>query len=60
LWYNKENDAGAERMGYIYALWNWLKTDKTRRDFMDYVRAAVIIAAVMAMVRIMMDMITTL
>ncbi len=45
-------------MGYIYALWNWLKTDKTRRDFMDYVRAAIIIAAVMAMVRIMMDMIS--
>lgn len=47
-------------MGYFYALWNWLKTDKTRRDLMDYVRAAVIIAAVMAMVRIMLDMITTL
>ena len=46
-------------MGYFYALWNWLKTDKTRSDFMDYIRAAVIIAAVMAMVRIVMDMIST-
>jgi hypothetical protein len=47
-------------MGYIYALWNWLRTEKTRRDLMDYVRAAVIMAAVMAMVRIMLDMIITL
>ncbi len=47
-------------MGYIHALWNWLKTDKTRHDLMDYLRAAVVIAAVMAMVRIMVDMISTL
>jgi hypothetical protein len=46
-------------MGYIQALWNWLREDKTRRDLMDYVRAAVVIAAVMAMVRIVMDMIRT-
>jgi hypothetical protein len=43
-------------MGYMYALWNWLKTEKTRRDLMDYLRAAVVIAAVMAMVRIVWDM----
>ncbi|HWQ61837.1 MAG TPA: hypothetical protein VN521_05965 [Negativicutes bacterium] len=47
-------------MNYIRALWDWLRTEKTRRDLMDYVRAAVVIAAVMAMVRIVMDMISTL
>lgn len=43
-------------MGYIYALWNYLKTEKAKRDLLDYFRAAVIIAAVMAMVRIAIDM----
>jgi hypothetical protein len=47
-------------MIYLQALWNWLKSEKTRRDFADYVRAALVIAAVMAMVRIVMDMIYTL
>lgn len=47
-------------MIYIQALWNWLRTEKTRRDFLDYVRAAVVIAAVMAMVRIVLDMIRTM
>lgn len=47
-------------MIYIQALWNWLRTEKTRRDLKDYVRAAVVIAAVMAMVRIVLDMISTL
>ncbi|MDT8902238.1 hypothetical protein [Anaeroselena agilis] len=44
-------------MGYIHALWSWLKTEKTRHDLMDCLRAAVVIAAVMAMVRIVFDMI---
>jgi hypothetical protein len=44
-------------MGYIHALWNYLKTEKARMDLEDYIRAAVIIAAVMAMVRIIADMI---
>lgn len=45
-------------MGYRQALWHWLKTEKTRRDLMDYVRAAVVIAAVMAMVRVAWDMVS--
>lgn len=44
-------------MGYLNGLWNWLRTEKTRRDLMDYVRAALVIAAVMAMVRIAWDMV---
>lgn len=47
-------------MIYLQALWNWLRTEKTKRDLMDYVRAAVVIAAVMAMVRIVMDIVYTL
>jgi len=43
-------------MEYFSALWNWLKTDKTRQDLTDYIRAAVVIAAVMAMARIAWDM----
>ncbi|WP_198003893.1 hypothetical protein [Thermosinus carboxydivorans] len=42
-------------MGYFYALWNYLKTDKARYDLMDYIRAAIIIGAVMAMVRVLAD-----
>lgn len=44
-------------MGYIYALLNYLKTEKARMDLQDFLRAVVIIAAVMAMMRIMADMI---
>ena len=47
-------------MGYFYGIWNYLKTEKARRDIGDYVRAAVIIAAVMAMVRIIVDMLRQL
>lgn len=47
-------------MIYLQALWNWLRTEKTKRDLMDYVRAAVVIAAMMAMVRIVMDIVYTL
>lgn len=43
-------------MALLSALWNYLKTEKARRDLMDWIRAAVIIAAVMAMVRIIADM----
>jgi hypothetical protein len=43
-------------MGYFNALWNYLKTEKGKRDLEDYVRAAVIIAAAMAMVKIIADM----
>lgn len=43
-------------MGYLYAIINYLKTEKARHDLLDYVRAAVIIAAVIAMVRIIVDM----
>ncbi|MBP2644659.1 MAG: hypothetical protein H6Q75_99 [Firmicutes bacterium] len=44
-------------MGYLYSLWNYLKTEKARRDFLDYIRAIIIIAAVMAMVRIALDLV---
>ncbi len=61
IWYNKgEVTAGAEGMVYVRALWNWLRTEKTKRDLLDCVRAAVVIAAVMAMVRIVLDMINML
>jgi hypothetical protein len=43
-------------VGYIYAILNYLKTEKARHDLVDYIRAAIIIAAVMAMVRIILDM----
>lgn len=43
-------------MSYLYAIINYLKTEKARHDVLDYVRAAVIIAAVIAMVRIIVDM----
>ena len=40
-------------MGYFYAVINYLKTDKARYDIMDYTRAAIIIAAVMAVLSIL-------
>jgi predicted aconitase with swiveling domain len=42
-------------VGYLYALVNYLKTEKARHDIMDYVRAIIIMGAVMAMIRIMLD-----
>lgn len=44
-------------MGYLRSLWNYLKTEKGRHDFVDYVRAMVIMAAAMAMLRIATDLI---
>jgi len=44
-------------MGYVTAISNYLRTDKGKHDFWDYVRAIVIMAAVMAMVRVLWDMI---
>jgi hypothetical protein len=43
-------------MGYLQALVNYLKTDKARWDLVDTIRAIVVIAAMMAMVRIIVDM----
>lgn len=43
-------------MGYIRAIRNYLQTEKGRHDFVDYIRAALIMAAVMAMARIILDM----
>lgn len=42
-------------MGYIISIVNYLKTEKARHDLMDYLRAAVIMFAVMAMLRIILD-----
>lgn len=44
-------------MGYFYSLLNYLKTDKGRHDCLDYLRAIVIICAVMAGIRILIDII---
>lgn len=43
-------------MDYLYSLWSYLKTEKVRFEIIDYIRAAVVIASVMAMVRIIWDM----
>ncbi len=44
-------------MGYLQSLWKYLKTEKGRHDFTDYVRAIVIMAAVMAVLRIAVELI---
>ena len=44
-------------MGYIYSMINYLKTDKGRHDFLDYMRAIVIMLAVMAGIRILIHII---
>ena len=45
-------------MGYLRAMWNYLRTPKGKFDFLDYIRAIIIIASVMAMIRIILDMLT--
>jgi hypothetical protein len=40
-------------MGYFHSLVNYLKTDKGKHDCLDYIRAIVIMAAVMAGIRIL-------
>lgn len=47
-------------MGYINALRNYLKTPKAKHDLLDYIRAIIVIAAVMATVRIALDMLHSL
>jgi len=44
-------------MGYFYSLVHYLKTDKGRHDCVDYLRAIVIMLAVMAGIRILIDII---
>lgn len=44
-------------MGYIYAILNYLRTEKARHDLFDYFRAAVIMAAAMAVIRIGLEII---
>lgn len=44
-------------MGYVYAIANYFRTDKGRHDLFDYIRAIIIMGAVMAMVRVLWDMI---
>ena len=44
-------------IGYVRTIKNYLRTDKGRHDFIDYIRALIIIGAVMAMVRVLWDMI---
>jgi len=42
-------------MGYIYSMVNYLKTDKGKHDFLDYMRAIVIMLAVMAGIRMLIE-----
>lgn len=44
-------------MGYVYAIANYLRTEKGRHDLFDYIRAIIIMCAVMAMVRVLWDII---
>ena len=44
-------------MGYFYSLVNYLKTDKGRHDCHDYIRAIIIMVAVMVGVRILAEII---
>ena len=44
-------------MGYFYSLINYLRTEKGRHDCLDYMRAIIIMFAVMAGIRILMDII---
>lgn len=44
-------------MGYIYSMVNYLKTAKGRHDFLDYMRAIIIMCAVMAGIRILLEII---
>lgn len=39
-------------MGYLRAIIQYLGTEKTRHDIFDYLRAIMIMAAVMAVIRI--------
>lgn len=43
-------------MGYLYTFLSYLKSPKGKHDFIDYIRAAVILASIMAIIRVMMDM----
>jgi hypothetical protein len=45
-------------MGYFYAFMNYLKTEKGKHDCLDYIRAIVIMFAVMAGIRILIDIIS--
>ncbi len=40
---------------YIRALWEYMKTDKTRHDLFDYLRAIMIISAVIYVIRAAAD-----
>ncbi|GMB00658.1 hypothetical protein [Pelosinus sp. IPA-1] len=42
-------------MGYFYSLVQYLKTDKGRHDCLDYIRAILIMAAVMIGIRILIN-----
>lgn len=44
-------------MGYFYSVVNYLKTDKGRHDCLDYLRAIIIMIAVMAGIRIFIHII---
>ena len=42
-------------MGYLQSLVNYLKTDKGKHDCLDYIRAIMIMAAVMVGIRILFN-----
>jgi hypothetical protein len=47
-------------MGYLRTILGYLRTEKARRDLIDWLRAVMIIGAMMAMVRIIVDMLRSL
>jgi len=47
-------------MGYIRTIVSYLKSEKTRMDIVDWLRAAVIIGSIMAITRIIVDMLRSL
>jgi len=50
--HTKEKSQKGIFMGYVYAILNYLRTEKARHDVFDYLRAAIIMAAAMAVIRI--------
>lgn len=47
-------------VGYLTSLVRYFKTAKGRHDLLDYLRAAVIMAAVMAVVRVAVDLVRSM
>lgn len=44
-------------MGYLRAILSYLRTPKGKHDFLDYIRAVIIITAVIMIVRVALELI---